>query len=75
MIMNRDKLEAIRQWSHDPCGSHHAERYGIGSGRFFAETARHRYESYAPWLASLIDSFDVRGKTLLEVGCGMGPIS
>jgi len=72
MTMAREKLEAIRQWSNDPCRSHYAARYGIGSERFFAETARYRYESYAPWLGRLIDSFDVRGKALLEVGCGMG---
>lgn len=70
--MEKEKIEAIKQWSDDPCGAHYAEKYGVGTEKFFHESIKYRYENYAPWLKQLINSIDVRGKTVLEIGCGMG---
>jgi ubiquinone/menaquinone biosynthesis C-methylase UbiE len=70
--IERKKIEAIKQWSNDPCGAHYAEKCRLGSDRFFYECIKYRYGNYAPWLKQLINSIDVQGKTVLEIGCGMG---
>lgn len=70
--MDKEKLEAVKQWSHDPCGAAYAGDYPEGSAEFFAAVRRYRYEVYAPWLKKLLDGLYVRGKKVLEVGCGMG---
>jgi len=70
--MEKEKLEAIKLWSNDPCGAVYAEKYAIGSKDFFKVAMKYRYEIYAPWLKHLIDGLDVSGKKVLEIGCGMG---
>jgi ubiquinone/menaquinone biosynthesis C-methylase UbiE len=70
--LEKEKLEAIRQWTNDPCGAVYSEKYPEGSKEFFEATIKNRYEQYAPWLKKLIDGIDVKGKTVLEIGCGVG---
>jgi ubiquinone/menaquinone biosynthesis C-methylase UbiE len=70
--MEKEKLEAIKQWTNDPCGAVYSEKYAEGSKEFFEATTKNRYEQYAPWLKKLIDGIDVKGKTVLEIGCGVG---
>ena len=70
--MEKEKLEAIKLWTNDPCGAIYAEKYGIGSKGFFKEAMSYRCEIYAPWLRRLNDGLDVSGKKVLEIGCGMG---
>jgi len=70
--MEKEKLEAIELWTNDPCGAADAEKYGIGSEKFFNEVMGYRYNIYAPWLKKAIVRLEVRNKKILEVGCGMG---
>lgn len=70
--MEKEKKEAIKQWTHDPCGAIYAETYEEGSREFFEAALKYRHEIYAPWLKKLIEELDVEEKTLLEIGCGMG---
>jgi ubiquinone/menaquinone biosynthesis C-methylase UbiE len=70
--MEQEKLEAIKQWTNDPCGAVYSNKYEEGSREFFEATIKNRYEAYAPWLKKIIDNIDVKGKTVLELGCGIG---
>jgi SAM-dependent methyltransferase len=70
--VEKEKLEAIKQWTNDPCGALYSDVYQEGSKEFWEAVVKNRYESYAPWLKSLIDSLDVKDKSVLKVGCGMG---
>jgi len=38
---------------------------------YFDEIEEHRYSSH-PWILNAINSFNLKGKKVLEVGCGMG---
>jgi ubiquinone/menaquinone biosynthesis C-methylase UbiE len=69
--VEKEKLEAVKQWTNDPCGAV-AGDFKEGSREYFDAVAKNRYESYAPWLKKLIDGIDVKGKTVLELGCGLG---
>lgn len=64
-------MEAIKQWTNDPCGAVYAEKYEEGSKEFFEALGKYRYEIYAPWLRILIDKINVKDKLVLE-RCGMG---
>ncbi|MCK4550327.1 MAG: class I SAM-dependent methyltransferase [Candidatus Aenigmarchaeota archaeon] len=66
-----EKTRAITQWNKTPCGSS-TLKSKKGSKEFFEDVIRYRYEVYAPWLKKIISKEDVKGKKLLEVGCGMG---
>jgi len=57
-------------WDANPCGSATvgAER---GTLEFFLEYERHRYAT-EPYILELLDLQDVRGKRVVEIGCGMG---
>jgi ubiquinone/menaquinone biosynthesis C-methylase UbiE len=70
--MEKEKLEAIKQWSNDPCGAIYAETYNEGSKEFWEAVLKYRYDVYAPWLKKLIQELDVKGKKILELGCGLG---
>jgi ubiquinone/menaquinone biosynthesis C-methylase UbiE len=70
-LMEKEKLEAIKQWTNDPCGTV-AGDFEEGSKEFFEAVAKNRYKAYAPWLKKLIDGIDVKDKTVLELGCGLG---
>ncbi|MFN3393547.1 MAG: class I SAM-dependent methyltransferase, partial [Candidatus Thermochlorobacter sp.] len=57
-------------WNAHPCGTKFtdAER---GSKAFYDEVERYRYETQ-PFMEALCKFKAFRGKTLLEVGCGLG---
>jgi len=67
-----DKREAIEQWTHDPCGLSGAQGIEIGTKVFYERVDRNRYEEYAPWMKSTMEFTRFAGRTLLEVGFGMG---
>ncbi len=67
-----DKLEAIRQWTLDPCGAASGVRLQVGSREFYERVDRHRYEEYAPWMKTCLEFDQHAGERVLEVGCGMG---
>lgn len=68
---DRDKQEAIDQWSHDPCGSS-GIRSAPGSAAFFDEVDHVRYDQYAPWLRDTVGFARFAGCDVLEVGYGLG---
>ena len=71
--MNRDKVEAQKQWSAHPCGTgKHLEGIEYGSPEFFDVIAHHRYEVTDQWMKKAIDFGISNGKKLLEIGHGIG---
>jgi ubiquinone/menaquinone biosynthesis C-methylase UbiE len=69
--LEKEKLEAIKQWTNDPCGAVYSDAYEEGSKEFFKATLHYRNATH-PWINKMIDGLDVKGKTVLEIGCGMG---
>ena len=65
------KQEAMRLWGADPCGGA-VSQSAEGSPQFFRDIDRDRYVSYAPWLPAAAGFDRFAGRTLLEIGCGMG---
>ena len=64
------KAEAVKQWDADPCGADREAAFG--TAEFFALVERERYERYAPWMKSALGFERFAGKTVLEVGFGLG---
>ncbi len=67
-----EKLEAIKQWSADPCGAVESPELESGSRGYFDRIETARYDEYAPWMRSVLPFAEGRGKDVLEVGCGLG---
>lgn len=64
------KKQTIKNWTSSPCGSNYtAEEYL--TREYFEEVEGFRYNSH-PWLKNAIESFDIKGKSVLEIGFGMG---
>ena len=57
-------------WEADPCGSEHASA-PEGSPEFFAQVERERYE-LEPYIADYADFAGTRGRSVLEIGVGLG---
>lgn len=70
-ISSQTKARVRRHFQQFPCGSQYAGA-PEGSRSFFTQAIAARYSEYAPWLLAYIYSLPVRGKRVLEVGCGMG---
>jgi SAM-dependent methyltransferase len=70
--MHRMKLEAQKQWNRDPCGANSASGYKEASLEYFEAARDYRYQRYAPWMVGAIDFGRFRGKTVLEIGPGLG---
>jgi ubiquinone/menaquinone biosynthesis C-methylase UbiE len=66
------KDEVQRQWNEDACGSHYVTGPEPGTLEWYLEAERYRYDTYAPWMAELMEFTRHRGHKLLEVGAGMG---
>jgi SAM-dependent methyltransferase len=64
------KAATVRHWSAAPCGSNYAPR-GQDDLAYFEGIERHRYATH-PWIRDAIDSFEIDGRDVLEVGYGMG---
>jgi SAM-dependent methyltransferase len=67
-----EKQHAREQWSQDPCGARYGAKYEFATREFFDEVERHRYSEYAPWMPEVMGFDQFAGKSLLEIGCGMG---
>lgn len=71
--MNKDKLEAKKQWNANPCGTgDYLAGIEYGSLDFFDEIRRSRYEITDVWMKRTIDFNMAKGKKLLEIGHGIG---
>ncbi len=71
--VNRDKLEAQKQWNTHPCGTgKHLEGIEYGTLNFFDAVSHHRYEVTDRWMKRVIDFNIAKGKRLLEIGHGVG---
>lgn len=66
------KQEAIKQWTHDPCGLLGAKGFEIGTGEFYERVDHNRYVEYAPWMKSVMPFADFQSRKVLEIGFGMG---
>lgn len=64
------KRETIDHWSATPCGSNYSD-VAPRTKEYFEDIERHRYQTH-PWIKKSIDSFDINGKKVLEIGFGMG---
>jgi len=64
------KDNTIRNWINDPCGSNYSEENKL-TKEFFSQVEKHRY-FIQPWNLEDINSFDLDGKKVLEIGFGMG---
>jgi ubiquinone/menaquinone biosynthesis C-methylase UbiE len=67
-----EKIRAREQWGQDPCGAVSGREHGFGSREFFDAVERDRYSDYAPWMRSVMGFDQFPGRSLLEIGCGMG---
>jgi ubiquinone/menaquinone biosynthesis C-methylase UbiE len=69
------KKETMDHWSEVPIGT---QTSGFSSGHaeftkeYFNDHSRFRYDVYSPWLRGVARFSDFAGKSILEVGCGMG---
>ena len=57
-------------WNQNPCGAK-LVKSPLGSDSFFAESEKERYATESHILG-IINSLNVRGKNILEIGCGLG---
>jgi ubiquinone/menaquinone biosynthesis C-methylase UbiE len=71
-VIDRDKIEAQRQWDTDPCGVCTAPGVEPETLEFYRQVRRYRYEDYAPWFPRVIAFDQVHGKEILEIGVGLG---
>lgn len=64
-----DKLRAIHQWSHDPCGP---RVDGVPGSRAYFDGLDAGRQEYAPWMEDVLQYGEARGKRVLDLGCGQG---
>ena len=63
------KQQVHDYWNANPCGTQFTE-LTLGSKEFFAEVERFRYETQ-PFMREAMEFDKHRGKSLLEIGCGL----
>jgi ubiquinone/menaquinone biosynthesis C-methylase UbiE len=66
------KDEVQDQWNNNPCGSHYVNEAEHHTLDWYLEVERYRYEEYAPWMYDTMEFSHHAGKTLLEIGGGLG---
>jgi ubiquinone/menaquinone biosynthesis C-methylase UbiE len=66
----KDQIQ--KQWNQNPVGSEHARQLPPHTLEWFLELERHRYTVYAPWMPTLMEFADHRGRDVLEIGGGTG---
>jgi len=64
------KKETKSHWSKSPCGSNYSDAE-FGTKEYFDQVEMHRYSTH-PWIKKAVDSFDIKGQNILEIGFGMG---
>jgi ubiquinone/menaquinone biosynthesis C-methylase UbiE len=65
------KAQARRQWANDPAGALAAGDAELGSELSFARIEAHRYREQ-PWMQRTFRYADSAGKSVLEIGVGLG---
>jgi len=70
--MHKAKQEAVKQWTNDPCGMLAAKGLSVGTSEFYKQIDYNRYQEYAPWMKQAIEFEKFSGKSVLEIGFGMG---
>lgn len=68
MKVNIDQVEAF--WDNRPCNIRHSSEL-IGSKKYFDEVEQKRYK-VEPHIKEFVDFQKWKGKSVLEVGCGIG---
>jgi glycosyltransferase involved in cell wall biosynthesis/ubiquinone/menaquinone biosynthesis C-methylase UbiE len=66
------KDEVQRQWNNDPAGAHYVKDAQPHTVEWFLEAERYRYGQYGPWMPSTMEFAGHAGKSVLEIGGGMG---
>ena len=66
------KDEVQDQWDNNPCGSHYAKEAPQHTLEWFLEVERYRYDEYAPWMHDTMEFARHPGKSVLEIGGGIG---
>lgn len=64
------KRQTQLHWTKAPCGSNCSEEAPF-TLTYFEGIEDHRYRTH-PWIKEAIESFDIKGKKVLEIGFGMG---
>jgi radical SAM superfamily enzyme YgiQ (UPF0313 family)/ubiquinone/menaquinone biosynthesis C-methylase UbiE len=64
------KKRTQAHWTKAPCGSNYSDEAPF-TLTYFEEIEDHRYRTH-PWIKEVIESFDIKGKKVLEIGIGMG---
>lgn len=66
------KAQTQKNWDKDPCGSHLVDgTYEYLSKEYFDNLEKKKYD-FEPWKVAELNSLDVDGKKVLEIGYGMG---
>ena len=66
------KDQVQQQWNNDPAGSHYVKGAKPHSLEWFQQVEAYRYNEYAPWMHAVMEFDQHAGRTLLEVGAGIG---
>lgn len=66
------KRQVQEQWDQDACGSHYVEKAAEGTLEWYLEAEHYRYGTYAPWMRRVMEFDSYAGKSVLEVGAGLG---
>jgi ubiquinone/menaquinone biosynthesis C-methylase UbiE len=72
MQQNDFKQKAIHVWGSSPAGATHAPGLEPGTKEFFDAVIKKRSDYELTWLNELIPFQAMRGKNVLELGCGAG---
>lgn len=64
------KLQTRANWTDVPCGSNYSDSEPL-TKTYFDEIETHRYHTH-PWIMEAIESFELEGKKVLEIGFGIG---
>ena len=66
------KDQVQQQWNNDPAGSHYVKGAKPHTLEWFQQVEAYRYGEYAPWMHAVMEFDRHAGRTLLEVGAGIG---
>jgi len=64
------KDQTRANWTEAPCGSNYSDKECL-TKEYFEDIESHRYKSH-PWILESIRNFDIKNRSVLEIGYGMG---